>query len=122
MNQFMLKMVMTTIAITCLAGCTFYRVDGDEIAYFAKHPKGNQKDIKYLETVTVPYEVIGTVEVSTERRNSIEEVVEKMQRQIAVLGGDAVTNIVQRDEPSPITKIRTKYVGTVIILKDENLK
>jgi hypothetical protein len=115
MKNFIL--LLSTLVISSLTGCTFYRVNADEIAFNSVHPKENHKDIQYLETVTVPYEVIGTVVVGTERRNSIEEVVEKMKGQIAILGGDAVTNIVQFDEPSPITRIRTRYKGTVIVFK-----
>jgi len=113
-------LLLITAGITIFAGCTYYRVNADEIAFNTIHPKENHKEIHYMETVNVPYEVIGTVVVSTERRNSIQEVLEKMKYQIALIGGDAVTNIVQIDEPSPITRIRTKYKATVIKFKNPN--
>lgn len=118
MKKFIL--LLSTILLPTLTGCTYYRVNADEIAFNTVHPNENQHDIQYLETVNVPYEVLGTVVVSTERRNSMEEVVEKMKRQISVLGGDAVTNIVQIDEPSAIKRIRTKYKGTVIVFKNKS--
>ena len=100
------------------SGCTFYGVDAQEIV---TAPFGQTKqvdpEIQYLETVTVPYEVIGHVTVNTERRNSMEEVIEKMKHQVSTFGGDAITNIVQTDKPSPIAHVRTVYTGTVIVFK-----
>lgn len=118
MKKFIL--LLSTVLLSTLTGCTYYRVNADEIAFNTVHPNQSQHEIQYLETVNVPYEVIGTVVVGTERRNSIEEVVDKMKAQIAILGGDAVTNIVQFDEPSPITRIRTRYKGTVIVFKNKS--
>ncbi|MCB9757430.1 MAG: hypothetical protein H6753_03285 [Candidatus Omnitrophica bacterium] len=115
MKKFNLILLMLLFT---LSGCTFYGVDAQEIVMA---PLGQNKpaasEIQYLETVTVPYEVIGHVTVNTERRNSMEEVIEKMKRQVSVLGADAITNIVQTDKPSSITRIRTVYTGTVIVFK-----
>jgi hypothetical protein len=110
--------LMILMLLLISSGCTFYGVDAQEIvmAPFGQNKQTNI-EIQYLETVTVPYEVIGHVTVNTERRNSIEEVIEKMKRQVSMLGGDAVTNIIQTDKPSPIAHIRTVYTGTVIIFK-----
>lgn len=115
MKKFNLSILMLLLISS---GCTFYGVDAQEIVMA---PFGQNKqvasEIQYLETVTVPYEVIGHVTVNTERRNSMEEVIEKMKRQVSMLGGDAITNIVQTDKPSSITRIRTVYTGTVIVFK-----
>lgn len=100
------------------SGCTFYKVDANEIVVAPSQKFQTAHEVQYLENVTVPYDVIGHVTVNTERRNSKEEVIEKMKRQVAVLGGDAVTNVVQTDKPSPITHVRTIYTGTVIVLKE----
>ena len=118
MKHFIL--LLTAACIPAMAGCTSYRVNAEEIAFKSTIPQENLNRIQYLETVNVPYEVIGTVIVRTERRNNIDEVVDKMKRQIAVLGGDAVTNIVQVDNPGPFTSIRTTYKGTVIVFKNDN--
>ncbi len=98
--------------------CTFYHVDAQEIVMGKFDKPENQNQIQYLETVHVPYEVIGHVTVNTQRRNNIEEVIEKMKRQVAILGGDALTNVIQTDKPSAIVHIRTTYTGTVIVFKD----
>ncbi len=110
--------LMMLMLLLISSGCTFYGVDAQEIvmAPFGQN-KQTDLEIQYLETVTVPYEVIGHVTVNTERRNSIEEVIEKMKRQVSMLGGDAVTNIIQTDKPSPIAHVRTVYTGTVIVFK-----
>ncbi len=114
----MKKISLLILTLTILtAGCTFYGVDAQEIMISPSGKTTNGDEVQYLETVTVPYEVIGHVTVNTERRNSMEEVIEKMKRQVAVLGGDAITNIVQSDKPSPITHVRTVYTGTVIVFK-----
>ncbi len=100
------------------SGCTSYKVNAEEIMFAPSSKFATENEVQYLETATAPYEVIGHVTVNTERRNSLEEVAEKMKRQVAMLGGDAVTNIVQSDKPSLITHVRTVYTGTVIIFKN----
>ncbi len=115
----MKKFYFSLVALGMLAsGCTFYHVNAEEVGRTSTRSKKSPADIQYLETVTVPYEVLGQVSVETERRNSKEEVIEKMKRDAAMMGGDAITNIVQNDAPSPITRIRTHYTGTVIVFKN----
>lgn len=106
-----------SVLVLISSGCTFYAVDANEILK-ASNKEVAKKDIRYIENVSVPYEVIGHVTVNTERRNSMDEVIDKMKRQVAMLGGDAITNIIQTDKPSPITHVRTVYTGTVIIFTD----
>ncbi len=101
------------------SGCTFYAVDAQEILFNASNQEENIDSIQYLEKITVPFEVIGHVTVNTERRNSMEEVIEKMKHQVMILGGDAITNIIQTDKPSSFTHVRTIYTGTVIIFKNK---
>ncbi len=112
-NYFLLMLLLISVS-----GCTFYAVDAQEIVIAPSGKVSTEHDVQYLETVNVPYEVIGHVTVNTERRNSLEEVIEKMKRQVAILGGDAVTNIIQTDKPSAIAHVRTIYTGTVIVFKN----
>ena len=106
------------VLMLAVSSCTFYKVDTQEII-ISPHRQSKQANsqIQYLETITVPYDVVGHVTVNTERRNSMEEVIEKMKHQASLIGGDAFTNIVQIDKPSAIAHVRTVYTATVVIFK-----
>lgn len=117
-----MKKTILFISAFCLlvSGCTFYNVNSEEIvaglAATAKKKEAN--DIAYLPQVNQPYDVIGHVSVNTERRNSFDEVLAKIKSQAAVIGGDAVTNLVNDSSAKKIARVRINYTATVIVLKD----
>lgn len=100
-----------------ISGCTFYNVNGEAIHLKPGRDK-SPHEIQYLETVHVPYDVVGHVSVYTERRNSMDDIADKMKRQAAILGGDAIINITPVESGRGWTTIRTTFTGTVIVFKD----
>ncbi len=115
----MKKINFLILTLTLLsAGCTSYAINAEEIAIKSLNKPQHERSVEYIENVSVPYEVIGQVTVNTERRNSREDVIDKMKHQADILGADAITNIIQTDKPSAITRIRTIYTGTAIVFKD----
>ena len=94
-----------------LSACSLYRIDADETAMDFFPSKSSVKDIVYLETVDQSHEVLGTITVNTERRWDKEAVLEKIKREAAVLGGDAVTNI-QEKPPARKGKFKNAYLRT----------
>ena len=55
--------------------------------------KDSPDDVQYLEQVTAPHKVIGTVKVNAERNQRREEVIRRLKSEAAVYGADAITNI-----------------------------
>lgn len=112
-----IKLLGLLAVSSMVAGCTFYNVNGEVIHYTAR-PDRTEHEVQYLETVNVPYDVVGHVSVYTERRNSLEDVADKMKRQAAMLGGDAIINITVNEPAGTFTSIRTTFTGTVIVFKE----
>ncbi|OGX26068.1 MAG: hypothetical protein A3D10_06570 [Omnitrophica WOR_2 bacterium RIFCSPHIGHO2_02_FULL_48_11] len=81
------------LLITLLSGCSLYNVESEETTNNLYHPKYAVSDVHYLESVSQPYEIIGYVTVNTERRNTVEQVIDKLKREAALMGGDAITDI-----------------------------
>jgi uncharacterized protein YbjQ (UPF0145 family) len=116
------------LALTvCTSACSLYNVSSEETTLNYYPSKPNTKGIEYLEDVSQPHEVIGYVTVNAERRQQLSEVVERMKREAAILGGDAVTNI-QSDATGEWRKlpaqqfvgnayVRANFKGTVVVLK-----
>lgn len=113
-----------------VSACSLYSVNYEETASSFYAPKKSVNDVAYLEDVTEPHEVVGVVTVNTERRQKMEEVIEKMKREAAALGGDAITNVIINNTNGTKKKlfgaklfananIRTTFTATVIAFKDE---
>jgi hypothetical protein len=82
------------IALTAfVSGCSIYHVNSEDISSDYYPSKRLASDVVYLETVDKAHTVIGYVTVNTERRWTIDDVLEKMKREAAILGGDAITTI-----------------------------
>ena len=89
------KIYSLIFIVLLTAGCSIYSVDSQSLSEEFYPSKSSANDVVYLETVTQPHEVIATVVVNTERRQQqkMEDVIEKMKREAAILGGDAITDI-----------------------------
>lgn len=74
-------------------GCSVYQIDSKPEGTTYYPPKKSPLEIIYLESLDRPHEVIGTVVVTTERRQALENILPKMQYEASVLGGDAITDI-----------------------------
>lgn len=80
------------LGVLC-SGCSVYRIDSmpESTTYYP--PKKSPSEIVYIEALDRPHDVIGTVIVTTERRQSLENILPKMQYEASILGGDAITDI-----------------------------
>ena len=74
-------------------GCSIYHISSDDVTSNYYPSKPSAEDIVYLEEITQPHEVIGQITVNAERRQRIDEVIQKMKREAGILGGDAITNL-----------------------------
>ena len=122
-NQFMFLLVSTLM----LTGCSFYNINSVETSEEYFPSKKSALDVVYLEQVDKPHTVIGTITVNTERRQRLSDIIERMQFEAAVLGGDAITNI-QSDSTGTWKKlpaqnlignayVRANYSATVVAFK-----
>lgn len=90
----MKKQIFTLMLLAvAFSGCTVYSIDSKDTTQNFYPPKTSIDDVKYLEKVDQPYEEIGEVTVTTERRQSLEDVLPKLKQEAAVLGGDVITDI-----------------------------
>ena len=115
--------------ILLLSSCSFYRVDSENTSEEYWPPKNSLKDVIYLEKIDRPHKVIGIVKVNAERRQSIEDVIEKMKYEAAILGGDAITDIRENATGTwkklPAQKIlgnayiRAEFSATVVLWEQE---
>ena len=124
MKRTLLSLLLLTVI---LSGCTTYQIDSKDTSQDFYPPKKSIDEVQYLETVDKPYVEIGEVTVTTERRQSLEDVLPKLKQEAAVLGGDIITEV--RTNASGIWKnvnaqkifgnayIRAKYSAKVLVLK-----
>lgn len=115
------------VLTTLLTGCTVYQIDSQDTTENFFPPKTSLEDVRYIERVDVPFEEIGIVTVTTERRQSLEDVIPKLKQEAAILGGDAITDIqtnssgewksVQLQKLLGNAYIRSKFSARVLILK-----
>lgn len=121
------NLFQSLLLIILLTGCSIYHIDSQESTLDYYPSKGSIEDVVYMEDITEPHEVIGRVTVNAERRQSIEDVINKMRREAAILGGDAITNI-QTDATGTWKKlpaqqvignayIRANFSATVVTLQ-----
>ncbi|HQP10606.1 MAG TPA: hypothetical protein PKV41_04410 [Candidatus Omnitrophota bacterium] len=89
------KFLALTICVLLLSSCTLYHVTSVEQTDAYYPAKASVDDVVYLKEIDrEDYTVIGTVTVNGERRQrSFDEVILKMRREAALIGGDAITNI-----------------------------
>jgi len=89
----MIKKAFTLIALVLLvSSCSIYHVSSINTTddYY---PSKEVKEVPYLENIGQEYSVIGIVTVNAERHQQISEVLRKMKREAAILGGDAITDV-----------------------------
>lgn len=109
----MLRVILLLIlGVVSWNGCSFYRVDSKDMSTDIFPPKDTAEKVVYLEKVDKPYIVIGIVNLSTQRRSPRDEVVARMRQEAAILGGDAITELVCDNAP-----VQVHYTAKVIVLK-----
>lgn len=108
-------------------GCSVYHVNSEDISTDFYPSKQSISDIVHVEQVDKPHEIIGYVTVNTERRQRMGDVINKMKREAAIMGGDAITNI-RTDATGQWQKlpaqdlignafVRANFTATVIVFK-----
>ena len=124
MRKFLYPVV---ILVFLAAGCSIYQIDSKPESAVYYPPKKSPLEIVYLESLDKPHEVIGTIIVTTERRQALENIIPKMQYEASVLGGDAITDI--QSDATGVWKrikaqsllgnayIRANYSAKVVIFK-----
>jgi hypothetical protein len=88
----MKKNFVFAVALLALSACTFYSVESQNVV-LDYPPKQSANDVQYLEEVSDLHEVIGTVTVTTERNQKLEDIIPRMKREAAIIGADAITDI-----------------------------
>ncbi|MEI7999293.1 MAG: hypothetical protein WCH62_07315 [Candidatus Omnitrophota bacterium] len=89
----MKRISLLLILVVALSGCTIYQIDSKDTTEDYFTPKSSIDEVQYLEKVERAFEQIGEISVTTERRQSIEDVLPKLKQEAAILGGDAITDI-----------------------------
>ena len=124
-----MKYFILSIALIAgsLSGCTVYQIDSKDTTLDFYPPKKNIDDVVYMEKIDKPYEEIGIVSVTTERRQSLEDVLPKLKYEAAILGGDVITDVktdaggawknIKLQNLLKNANIRTKYTAKVVVLK-----
>jgi len=114
-----------------VSACSLYQVDSDYSTLEFYPPKSSPTQVVYLEVVSRPHVVIGTVTVNAERHQKISHILERMKRETAILGGDAFTNIQTnagtgkwaRIKPKELfgnAHVRANYIADVIVFEDKS--
>lgn len=89
----MMKKILSLITLVFLtSSCSIYHITSTSSTddYYPAQEIGN---VVYLERIDDSYTIIGTVTVNAERRQRLNDVIEKMKREAAILGGEAITDI-----------------------------
>jgi hypothetical protein len=103
----MKNIILLLILTFTLTGCTVYQIDSHDSTDSFYPPKTEIDQVQYLEKVEGSYEEIGIVYVTTERRQSLADVLPKLKQEAAILGGDAISDV-QSDATGTWKKIKPK--------------
>ncbi len=121
--------LLTTISALALfmSACSLYHIDSENVTFDYHPQKSSKNDVAYLEKVDQPYDVIGRAIVNAQRNQKMEDVIDKLKYEAAILGGNAITNITTNAGTGKWAKakpkflqnanIRVNFVADVIILK-----
>jgi hypothetical protein len=124
-----LLFVILILAVSA-SGCTFYQIDSKDTTEDYYPPKTNLDDVAYVESsdkLDKPYNEIGLVTVTTERRQTLEDVLPKLKQEAGNLGADAITDIHSDGgdfwnslKPQELLRnayIRTRYTAKAVVWK-----
>jgi hypothetical protein len=127
----MRKIFYVIFTVFLMTGCSLYQINSQTKTTKYFPPKKSMKDVVYVEQPERSHEVIGEVIVTTERRQTLESVLPKMQYEAAMMGGDAFTDI--RTDATGVWKmiqpkallgnayIRANYSAKVIVYTKETV-
>ena len=75
------------------SSCSAYYVNSTEVSPEFYPSKKSAQEIVYIEKVDRPFEIVGYITVNAERSKRLQEVIENIKREAAILGADAITDI-----------------------------
>jgi len=120
-------LLILSFLVVFTSGCTVYQIDSKDTSQDFYAPKTNIDDVVYMEKVDKPYTEIGTVTVTTERNQTLSDVLPKLKQEAAVLGADAITDLQasssdlwKKLKPQQLlgnAYIRTDYTAKAIVWK-----
>jgi uncharacterized protein YbjQ (UPF0145 family) len=90
---FSFRLFILSLLTISLGGCSVYHVSSEDISTDYFPSKSSINDVVHMENINDQHEVIGYVTVNTERNQKVSEVIRRMKREAAIIGGDAITNI-----------------------------
>jgi len=119
--------IILLLAIFLTTGCSVYHVTSQDTSSDYYPSRRTANEIIFLEVLDMPHDVIGYITVNAERRQKISEVIEKIKREAAILGGDAITHL-RTDATGRWKKlpgqdlignayIRANFSATVVVFK-----
>ena len=123
----MMKKIVSLIALVFLtSSCSIYHITSTSTTddYY---PSRENAEVVYLDQIDDTYKIIGTVVVNAERRQRLADIIEKMKREAAILGGEAITDI-QSDATGPWKRlpiqrtignayVRANFTASVVVSK-----
>ena len=124
----MLKKILVLITFVVLtSSCSIYHVNSVSTTD-TYYPQKSIDQVVYMEHIDQPHETIGIITINAERQQrSMTEIIVKMKREAAILGGDAITNIqsdatgVWQRLPAQQTignaYVRANFTASVVVLK-----
>ena len=122
----MKKTILLLTLSIFVSGCSIYRINSEEVTS-NYYPSKKPEQVQVLEETSDSYEIVGFVTINSERNQNFEEIVEKIKKEAAVLGGDAIINITTNATGTwkklPAQKfvgnadVRANYSATVIVFR-----
>ena len=123
------KLLKAAFLLAFLTGCSFYQITSEETTFDYYAPKASANDVLYLAKVDRPHRVIGYVTVNAERNQKRENVLNKLKREAALMGGDGITNIATNQgtglwaQKKPAyffgrANIRENYIADVFVFEE----
>ena len=124
----MIKKILTLVTFVLLtSSCSLYHINSIDSSD-TYYPTTSADEVVYMEEVDGDYSIIGTVTINAERKQrNIDDVIVKMKREAAILGGEAITDI-QSDATGvwkrlPVQQtignayVRANYTASVIVFE-----
>ena len=121
------KLFALAVLVLFTASCSIYHVNSVD-STDAFYPATAPEDVVYMEDIDRDHEIIGTVIVNAERKQrDIDDIINKMKREAAILGGNAITDI-RSDATGSWKKlpaqpmigngyVRANYSASVVVFK-----
>jgi len=90
-----MKRISFTLLLLVFAasGCTIYQINSKDTSPDYYVPKTSIDQVAYIEKTDKPFTEIGVITVTTERRQTLDDVLPKLKQEAGMLGADAITDV-----------------------------